>query len=110
MRISDWSSDVCSSGLLGPVDGEGGNVVSGFDPEERHGREVLSLAPCHHFPTPSPRPPSRGPAAFDGALGKSWTADQVRGDEIRPDPCPASGRNGAPSPASLRPNPADCFY
>src|SRR3546814_10501447 len=124
MRISDWSSDVCSSDLGG---GEGLQALRGPWPlslcdEDRLSILALEISFCRQGKTPGAGPLSRhepqrcqGGAAECGALAQEWhrpcsageaaccntpggSRDDLRGGGARV-ACPAGGWLGA-SPCS----------
>src|SRR3546814_12713146 len=73
MRISDWSSDVCSSDLDDPI-------PPAIDPRRRR----LPLAELIERHTPDGEAPIRGAAAFQLADGLARVIDQLHYAEVRP--------------------------
>src|SRR3546814_6731054 len=73
MRISDWSSDVCSSDLDDPI-------PPAIDPRRRR----LLLAELIERHTPDGEAPIRGAAAFQLADGLARVIDQLHYEEVRP--------------------------
>src|SRR3546814_10279415 len=52
MRISDWSSYVCSSDLLVAFFAGGGHRYVGFDTLERHHEALMALVAAHRLAAP----------------------------------------------------------
>src|SRR3546814_12353327 len=79
MRISDWSSDVCSSDLAGaqPGAGAGGGARAG---RGRRRRAVRHVAPCHRRATAGRRRPAggRGRTRADAGLARPRRRSEER--------------------------------
>src|SRR3546814_6046875 len=71
MRISDWSSDVCSSDLLSRASGAGSTVPTGAS---------TAAAPCAMACGMKSRPSARLP----GSAAKRQPADTLRLSAVRP--------------------------
>src|SRR3546814_12468998 len=87
MRISDWSSDVCSSDLLSWVTGEGragssptANMGGGVD--DRYGvrgKVFDAINKAEYLGSPALVANTPGDCAVDDGA-RSWLKDQVAGD------------------------------
>src|SRR3546814_6177384 len=99
MRISDWSSDVCSSDLLRPAAGRGG---SGQHARRRlHGRD-RPRAPPHRRPgvliMAKPQQPELRRSGFVPALDPDATESRLDAHER-----PGTSAPGGPVPEDQRP-------
>src|SRR3546814_1696804 len=95
MRISDWSSDVCSSDLIRPQHRPGSSKFA--LPGSQHGSATIrSRVQAHIIPrmanpakSPSPNPPlpdASGPGAIAGTAGALATPGDLPEDEVAPLP------------------------
>src|SRR3546814_3957883 len=73
LRISDWSSDVCSSDLFDRIEIEGATF------ETIVSRAAVEGLQCSGYDSnPSQRPELQGAPKFKGVCGPMWDGDAIR--------------------------------